>query len=63
MVADSLRDLQLFLIYLLIIVTLGSSLMYYLEQGVSKTLFSDIPEVFLVQFKHLLRLAMEIFYQ
>ena len=62
-VADSLRDSQLFLIYLLIIVTLGSNLMYYLEQGVPETLFSDIPEVFLGQFKHLLRLAMEIFYQ
>ena len=61
-VADSLRDLQLFLICLLIIVTLDGDLMYYLEQGVPETLFSDIPKEFIAQFKHLLRLAMEIFY-
>ena len=43
-VADSLRDLQLFLVCLLIIVTFGGSLMYYLEQGNPETLFVHIPE-------------------
>ena len=43
-VADSLRDSQLFLVCLLIIVTFGGSLMYYLEQDNPETLFVHIPE-------------------
>ncbi|XP_057293186.1 potassium voltage-gated channel subfamily A member 2-like [Hydractinia symbiolongicarpus] len=41
---DSLKDLQLFFVCLLIIVTFGASIMYYVEQTDEHTQFTSIPQ-------------------